>query len=141
MKMPTDFGARLRLAMHNAGMGQTDLARAVGIKQSTVGTALTEGNGSRHTAQMAHALGVDAYWLATGEGHQLSMGDAQVLAREFDAIPIDSVEALRVRQSTYVQCLAAITSAVQFLGVPTAPEPPAAPPPSVAPRRNLKTRA
>jgi len=76
MTMSTDFGKRLKLARDHAGLSQEVLVAKVGIAQSTLATAEATGHGSRFTAQLAHYCGVDAYWLATGEGDMIRYGVA-----------------------------------------------------------------
>jgi transcriptional regulator with XRE-family HTH domain len=67
----TDFGRRLVLARTLKGMTQDQLSRAVKVSQPTIGSAETQGKGSMHTAQFAKVLGVDAFWLATGQGEMI----------------------------------------------------------------------
>lgn len=69
--MATDFGKRLVQARAHAGLSQEELARRVGMAQSTLATAESRGFGSRKTAQIAVECGVNAHWLATGEGDML----------------------------------------------------------------------
>ncbi len=66
--MSTEYGSRLRAARKFAGFTQGDLSKATGIPQSTISTAERLGNGSSDTPVYARACGVDAHWLATGEG-------------------------------------------------------------------------
>lgn len=51
------------------GMSQEQIARAVGITQPSY-SALERGTSKRTSkiGSLAHVLGVDAYWLETGEG-------------------------------------------------------------------------
>ena len=60
---------RIRSARKAAGLTQVQLAERVGIDQSVI-SSLERGKhrGSTHTITIAHALGVSARWLATGEG-------------------------------------------------------------------------
>ena len=66
--MATEYGKRLKAARHHAGLTQDDLAERTGLPQSTISTAEREGHGSASTPIYAKACGVDALWLATGEG-------------------------------------------------------------------------
>jgi len=66
--MATEYGARLRAARKHAGLTQVQAQKATGIPQSTISTAEREGHGSADTPVYAKAYGVDAHWLATGEG-------------------------------------------------------------------------
>jgi transcriptional regulator with XRE-family HTH domain len=68
------FGLRLRWARDLAGVTQVDLARQVGCGQALISKLERQKTkGSGKTAELAHWLGVDAYWLATGEGGPLRL--------------------------------------------------------------------
>lgn len=60
---------RLAWARSRAGRSQEEVAEFIGIKQSSY-SDLERGKTqrSKYTAEIAHFLGVNAYWLATGEG-------------------------------------------------------------------------
>ena len=79
--MPTAFGNRLALAMQHAGFdperSQSDIARRLKIKQSTVHYLLHRGQGSKHVSSIADLLGVNATWLATGRGGMISPAGQQ----------------------------------------------------------------
>ena len=70
--MGSEFGKRLQLARLRAKLTQEQLAAKVAMAQSTLASAEASGSGSRLTAQLARHCGVDAYWLATGDGDMLS---------------------------------------------------------------------
>ena len=67
----TDFGRRLVLARTLKGMTQHQLSQATNVSQPTIGSAEIQAKGSMHTAQFAKVLGVDAFWLATGQGDMI----------------------------------------------------------------------
>jgi DNA-binding XRE family transcriptional regulator len=67
----TEFASRVIAAREHAGMTQHELGAAAGIKQSTIAEMEVSGQYSLKTPQIARACGVDAYWLATGEGPML----------------------------------------------------------------------
>lgn len=69
--MATEYGSRLKTARKHAGLTQVALSKKTGIPQSTISTAEREGNGSGETPVYAQACGVDALWLATGEGEMI----------------------------------------------------------------------
>ncbi len=69
--MATEYGSRLKTARNHAGLTQVALSKKTGIPQSTISTAEREGNGSGETPVYAQACGVDALWLATGQGEML----------------------------------------------------------------------
>lgn len=66
--MSTDFGKRLKQARKAKKITQAKLAALVGMAQSTLAQAESTGFGSTWTPLWADALGVNALWLATGEG-------------------------------------------------------------------------
>lgn len=70
--MATDFGNRLRAARLAAGLTQKAAEKATGIPQSTISTAEREGVSSTETTTYAKAYGVNAHWLATGDGEMMA---------------------------------------------------------------------
>ena len=70
--MATDFGKRLASSRKLAGFTQKQLAPLVGMSQSNLSELETVSFESGKTAQLARHCGVDAYWLATGDGDMLS---------------------------------------------------------------------
>lgn len=66
--MTTDFGRRLKIARKHAGLTQKELAPMAGMSQSNLSELETVAHESGKTAQLAAACGVDAHWLATGDG-------------------------------------------------------------------------
>lgn len=77
--MATEYGIRLRAARKHAKLTQNKLSEITGIPQSTISTAENLGHGSAETTVYAMACGVNAHWLASGEGEMLSQG-ATVIA-------------------------------------------------------------
>ena len=69
--MSTDFGKRLKIAREQAGLTQERLALLAKMAQSTLAAAESKGHGSRKAPQLAAACGVNAHWLATGDGKML----------------------------------------------------------------------
>mgnify|MGYP003589768325 CR=1 FL=1 len=69
--MTTEYGKRLRAARKHANLTQMKLSELTGIPQSSISTAERESKGSADTPVFAKACGVDAHWLATGEGEML----------------------------------------------------------------------
>lgn len=72
--MATEYGLRLRAARKHAKMTQIEASKASGIPQSTISTSERESHGSSETPVYAKLYGVDAHWLATGEGEMLPAG-------------------------------------------------------------------
>lgn len=67
----TSFAARLRLALAHSGMTQADLAKQIGVSQSTISALATgrvKGVGIERGAVLSEALGVNLRWLMLGEG-------------------------------------------------------------------------
>lgn len=69
--MTTDFGKRLKEARKHGGFTQVQLAKKVGISQSTVAELERSGNGSSHVAVIAAVCRVSPLWLASGTGAML----------------------------------------------------------------------
>lgn len=66
----TPFGQRLFEARTRAKLTQPQLAKRVGMGQSTLAEAEYTANGSSFTAQLAKATGVRSEWLAAGVGER-----------------------------------------------------------------------
>lgn len=65
----SDFSSRVRWAMYMRNkMTQKALAAVTGASQQAISKAARHSDGSTFTAQIAAALSVNAYWLATGKG-------------------------------------------------------------------------
>lgn len=67
----TDFGRRIKAARKHAKLTQVKLAKLIGISQGSLSEMESEGMSSTYTVQIARACGVDAGWLATGDGAML----------------------------------------------------------------------
>lgn len=74
--MATEYGLRLRAARKHAQMTQVEASKASGIPQSTISTSERESHGSSETPVFAKLYGVDAHWLATGEGEMVPAAGA-----------------------------------------------------------------
>ena len=89
------FGVRLLQGMQNSKTDRKSLAAALGISPQAVGQAIKEGKFSAaNTAKAARYLGVNWYWLATGDETMavsdvagLTAQERAVLARLVDAAP------------------------------------------------------
>jgi len=74
------FGDRLKLARERAGLSMAELARNAGgisgsaISQLEAGTS--KGARPENLAALARALGVDMYWLATGEPNPVQISES-----------------------------------------------------------------
>ena len=70
--MSTEFGARLKSAREALNWSQQQLADKCGVGQGSI-SKIERGDQdeSRHTVKLASALGVNALWLATGDGPRL----------------------------------------------------------------------
>lgn len=69
--MTSDFGKRLKEARKHGRLTQMQLAKKVGIGQSTVAELERSGSGSSHVTAIAAACGVSPFWLADGKGAML----------------------------------------------------------------------
>jgi len=83
------LAARLKQERERLGWSQPDLARRSGVKQSFIGALEARAQeSSGWLPELAHALGVDTYWLKTGRGRRV----ARELTRDeqlvLDALPL-----------------------------------------------------
>ncbi|MDE8747567.1 helix-turn-helix domain-containing protein [Providencia stuartii] len=66
------FGDRLKFALKEQGMTQAELAKSVGVSQSTISQVVNgKVSGVCRTSVIAKALGINRNWLAYGEGEML----------------------------------------------------------------------
>lgn len=75
--MNTSFADRLKTERERLGLSQDELAKLVDKKkkQSFISNFETGARkGTTWIVEIAHALGVDAYWLKTGKGIRFSAG-------------------------------------------------------------------
>lgn len=75
---------RLISAREESGLSQTELGKKIGAGQSLISNLENgENQSSTKIPEIAHELGVDAYWLATGKGNrkglQLTAEDKLIL--------------------------------------------------------------
>ena len=80
--MATTFGERLATSLKHSGKSRAQLAKVLrspsgelGISTSAVGQVINGGSNAmtaENTLRASRFLGVDAYWLATGDGQMLS---------------------------------------------------------------------
>lgn len=81
----SNYATRLKKAREHAGLNQTELAARLHVKPQAIQYLENEiklARGSKYTASIARICGVDAHWLATGEG---SMALGARTAREATA--------------------------------------------------------
>lgn len=72
------YAERLTRALDHAGKSRAELARAIGVSPQAIGglmSGATKALTAENNFKAARALGVSAYWLATGEGTE-SDGDS-----------------------------------------------------------------
>ena len=81
--MATEYGLRLRAARKYAKMTQIAASKASGIPQSTISTSERESHGSSETPVYARLYGVDAHWLATGEGTMIATDGSDSVQSRF----------------------------------------------------------
>ena len=88
MPESSDFGARLRQARESAGLTQTELAKRVGMAQSSLADAERAGHSVRKLAEIAKVTGVKAEWIASGMGPMRDelTPDALEFARQFSRL-------------------------------------------------------
>lgn len=71
MKERTPFGERLHKARTHARLTQSELAKAAGVSQGTLGELEWRYDGSAAVVRLAKACGVRAEWLAEGHGDMI----------------------------------------------------------------------
>ncbi|MDQ6212338.1 S24 family peptidase [Achromobacter insolitus] len=83
---PATFGGRLKLARKAANLTQKQAAAKAGMSQGTLSDLENDGStSSTYTARLAHAYGVNARWLADGEG------DPVISAGESNRAPASTI--------------------------------------------------
>ena len=96
---------RMKAERSRLGWSQEDLAAKVKIRQSFIGALEAEGQkNSKWLPEIAHALGVSAYWLKTGKGDQGSVsapGSALPAISEIDAMVIDALAGMSSERAAY----------------------------------------
>ena len=135
--MATPYGIRLRAAYKEAGTTQTALAAAVGSTQAAISEACRVSHGSTYTAQFAKVCGVDAFWLATGDGEmKLKPQSARALhiSREFDR------QKSKRQEKLYAMFMQLVEFSADDSAEPVSSPPAAEPPPAAVPVAPVKRR-
>jgi len=94
----TSYGHRLAAARALKNVTQHQLSKLSGVSQATIGSAESTGRGSLHTAQFAKILGVDAFWLATGEGQMVVEN-----AWPFQTFDASDISTLSYRERVFIE--------------------------------------
>lgn len=104
MKTRSEYGSRLKQARKHAGLTQKQLAARAGMSQGNLSELETVAQSSGMTLQLAAACGVNAHWLATGDGEMLPNSEKTpvgispvahpVILDEFTVVPTISWESL-----------------------------------------------
>ena len=86
------LGGRLSQVLHEQGLSQSELARRVGVKpQSIQHLCQKKTKRSAYVAEIAEALNVCPFWLATGIGEkapwQALDAEARLVATVYDTLP------------------------------------------------------
>lgn len=113
--MNTEFGQRLKQARKAAALTQAQLAKKVGIGQSTIAELEKIGSGSSHTPAIAAILNVSALWLATGQGQMQATKTPQLI--DLDNNP----DYPAIRRVRFALSAGAHGYAVEYEQEPTAP--------------------
>jgi transcriptional regulator with XRE-family HTH domain len=80
------LATRLKKAREDKGWTQTELAANAKVKQSFIGALEAKNQKtSGWLPEIAHALGVDAYWLKTGKGERLQKYSTDIITTELRA--------------------------------------------------------
>jgi len=108
--MDEGYAARLQKALDLAQKGTTELANGIGVAYQTIYQILkgpTKSLSVANHARAARFLGVDAYWLATGEGVPRPESATSFEAMDVARI-IDSIEDPVRRRKAYAFIVQAI---------------------------------
>ncbi len=90
--MTNELKIRLKAARKEAKLTQKDIVSRVGITQPAYSELETgKSASSSYLPQIARILGVDAHWLATGEGENTGSRTSESSERKLPLIPIASV--------------------------------------------------
>jgi transcriptional regulator with XRE-family HTH domain len=84
-----EFGKRLEEALRIAGKERKDLADALGVSAQAIGQVIkgdTKALTAENCARAARFLGVDFYWLATGDGTPIAADFARLDAYESNLV-------------------------------------------------------
>ena len=133
--------SRLAHARGLRNLSQAKLAKLAGVSQSTVGNieaGIRDGGSS--LAAIADALRVRYWWLRDGAGPMeppVMRADARGIAEAFDALPVDTEQAIARRQWLYASIMGQIAAQTASAATPQ-PQPPDAPP-SAAPHPGTRT--
>jgi transcriptional regulator with XRE-family HTH domain len=98
MRDRTPFGARLFAARTHAKLTQTQLAKAAGVSQGTLGELEWSYDGSAAVVRLAMACGVRPEWLAEGSGDMLDPD-----AWPFELVTLEDVLALDEKQRGIIE--------------------------------------
>jgi transcriptional regulator with XRE-family HTH domain len=152
-----DFKGRLAAGMRHAGVSGAELSRALGISSQAVSLVLgghSKALTAENTAKAARFLGVDLYWLATGEGQMTPLSAEQGTGLTPEALQIakwfDRLQDPRDRAVAETAAMGAILERLQKHDLPPidrpapaveAEEPPAPsrPPAPTPPPKPAKT--
>lgn len=134
MKMPTEYGKRLKLARDYAKLTQDKLAIEAGVRQSAVQFAESKAAGSAKTPVFAAICGVNPLWLATGEGSMLDLTPSTVSTRDKEllslsenaldiALAFDKLVGRELRTRTHVALMSWILAVLDAPDAPPTPLP------------------
>lgn len=83
------IGKRVKAAREEKGLSQQELANAVGMKQPTLSALETgDANSTSKIASIARELGVNAYWLETGNGNKYLISEEEAATYQLSRVQI-----------------------------------------------------
>lgn len=91
------YATRLQLALDHSKLSRVAFAESIGISAQAVSQVLngqTKSLSAENSAKAAKELGVDHYWLATGDGSMSSCYSATAMRA---AQLIDSIESVQIQ--------------------------------------------
>lgn len=101
-----DFKDRLKAALEHAGLTPVQLASRLGVTRQAIENAVkgrSESLSAENCAKAGRVLGVDLYWLATGDGEMVNKDQDAVEVWPFPVVDRSRYERLDAKGRGYVQ--------------------------------------
>ena len=95
------LGDRLSRVLKERGLSQSEIARMAGVTPQAIQYICAEkAERSAYVAEIAHALNLSTWWLATGQGHRALWREmsyeARLVGSEYERLPPDGKREMRL---------------------------------------------